>query len=203
MEGSFSTGRRSTGEIGRAATAAFGARSRVWPVSEPGGSGFRLYRSESDRKICGVAGGLAEVLDIDPTLVRLLWVLVVLVTSGVGLLAYLAMWAIVPVRSELPVKSGSEPERGGPAPSAAEPESEPSTAVESIAAPSPAAKKTTSGPVIAGVVLIVLGALFLLDNWVPLRFWSFFGDLMSMALRFWPLILIAVGAILLFSRLRR
>jgi phage shock protein PspC (stress-responsive transcriptional regulator) len=55
----------------------------------------RLYRSTSDRMVAGVCGGLAAYLDLDPTLVRILWVIVVLF-GGFGVLLYLIMWIIVP-----------------------------------------------------------------------------------------------------------
>ena len=59
----------------------------------------RLYRSESDRILGGVCGGIAEVYDLDPTLVRLITVL--LVFSGVSPLIYLIAWLIVPEESEI------------------------------------------------------------------------------------------------------
>lgn len=194
---------RSNGEVRPAAPVRSALLERARIVSDPGGSGFRLFRSEGDRKISGVAGGLAEALDIDPTLVRLLWVLVVLVTSGVGLLAYLAMWAIVPLRSEVLVSTGSEPSRADPEPASADSAPDASAGSEPAATRPAAARRPSNGPVIAGVALIVVGALFLLDNWVSLQFWSYVGDLVSLALRFWPVLLIAAGAMLVFSRLRR
>ena len=54
-----------------------------------------LTRSTTDRKISGVSGGLAEYLDIDPILVRVGFV-VTTFASGVGLLAYIALLALVP-----------------------------------------------------------------------------------------------------------
>ena len=54
----------------------------------------RLYRS-ADRKVAGVAGGLARHLDIDPTIVRVLFVVLVFF-GGAGLLLYGVMWLIVP-----------------------------------------------------------------------------------------------------------
>lgn len=62
----------------------------------------RLYRSRDEKIIGGVAGGLAEYLDIDVTLIRVLWVLVTLL-GGSGLLAYVIMWIIVPME---PVAAG-------------------------------------------------------------------------------------------------
>lgn len=60
----------------------------------------RLYRSEEDRILGGVCGGIAEVYDLDPTLVRLVTLLLVLGT-GAGLLVYLIAWLIMPTESEL------------------------------------------------------------------------------------------------------
>ncbi|MGH3117858.1 MAG: PspC domain-containing protein [Gaiellales bacterium] len=57
----------------------------------------RLTRSRTDRKIGGVCGGLANYLGMDPTLVRLLWVVLMLATIGVGLLAYVIFWIVVPL----------------------------------------------------------------------------------------------------------
>ncbi|GAB4249573.1 MAG: hypothetical protein Kow00129_10350 [Thermoleophilia bacterium] len=57
----------------------------------------RLYRSREDKIIAGVAGGLAEYLEVDATLVRVLWVLITLM-GGSGFLAYLILWIIVPAR---------------------------------------------------------------------------------------------------------
>jgi len=55
----------------------------------------KLYRSIDDRKIAGICGGLGEYFDIDPTIVRLLWVSMVL-AAGTGILAYILAWFIVP-----------------------------------------------------------------------------------------------------------
>ncbi len=56
----------------------------------------RIYRSRRERMAGGVAGGLAAYLGIDPTLVRLVFVLLTLACGGVGLLGYLILWIIVP-----------------------------------------------------------------------------------------------------------
>ena len=55
----------------------------------------RLYRSRVNRQIGGVCGGLAEFFDLDPTLVRVFFVLAALL-GGHGLLVYLALWLVVP-----------------------------------------------------------------------------------------------------------
>jgi phage shock protein PspC (stress-responsive transcriptional regulator) len=55
----------------------------------------RLYRSEKNRIIGGVCGGIGEYLDADPTLVRLIWVLGSLVW-GMGIILYILAWIIIP-----------------------------------------------------------------------------------------------------------
>lgn len=55
----------------------------------------KLYRSQTNRKIAGVCGGLGEYMNLDPTVVRLIWVLLVF-CAGTGLLAYLIAALIIP-----------------------------------------------------------------------------------------------------------
>jgi phage shock protein C len=55
----------------------------------------KLYRTKEDRKIAGVCGGLGEYFDIDPTIIRLLW-LALLFAAGSGILAYIVAWIIIP-----------------------------------------------------------------------------------------------------------
>ena len=58
----------------------------------------RLYRSSENKMIAGVCGGLAEFFGSDPSLVRLVFVLLALL-GGHGLLVYIILWIIVPYRS--------------------------------------------------------------------------------------------------------
>ena len=55
----------------------------------------KLYRSRSSRQVAGVCGGLAQYFNLDPTLIRILFV-VLAVLGGSGLVLYVAMWIIVP-----------------------------------------------------------------------------------------------------------
>jgi phage shock protein C len=55
----------------------------------------KLYRSEKDSMIAGVCGGIAEYFDVDPTLIRLLTVIFVLL-GGAGVVAYIIAWIIIP-----------------------------------------------------------------------------------------------------------
>ena len=54
----------------------------------------KLYRNTSNKMIAGVCSGLAEYINIDPTIVRLIWALIAL--SGAGVLAYLVAAIIIP-----------------------------------------------------------------------------------------------------------
>ena len=55
----------------------------------------RLYRSRSQRMISGVCGGLAQYFDMDPTIVRIIFVLLTF-ANGLGILAYIIMAIVIP-----------------------------------------------------------------------------------------------------------
>lgn len=55
----------------------------------------RLVRSTNDKKIAGVAAGLADYFDLDPTIIRVVWLLAFL-CAGAGLLAYIILWIALP-----------------------------------------------------------------------------------------------------------
>lgn len=55
----------------------------------------KLYKSKNDKKIDGVCAGIGEYLDVDPTLVRLIWAVAV-IFAGVGVLAYIVAALIIP-----------------------------------------------------------------------------------------------------------
>lgn len=59
----------------------------------------RLYRSEEERMIAGVCGGLAEYFDIDPVIVRLIFFILLLPGGFPGLLPYIILWIVVPPSS--------------------------------------------------------------------------------------------------------
>ena len=58
-------------------------------------SNKKLYRSDVDKKLCGVCGGIGDYFDIDSTIVRVLWVIFTLM-GGAGLLAYLICAIVIP-----------------------------------------------------------------------------------------------------------
>jgi phage shock protein C len=124
----------------------------------------RLYRSATDKYIGGVCGGLAEYFNVDPALVRIIFVLM-LFANGFGLLTYLIMWVAV---------------RRRPANAAV------------VAAG--AADHPSWGRYLPGALLILLGLFFLIQE-----NWRWF-DLDFYFERFWPLLLIGVGLLLVLYR---
>lgn len=56
----------------------------------------KLYRSDSDKMLCGVCGGIGEYFDLDPTLIRLIWA--VLGCTGSGIVAYIIAAIVIPRR---------------------------------------------------------------------------------------------------------
>lgn len=55
----------------------------------------RLYKSSTDKKVCGVCGGITSYFDVDPTVIRLIWVIFTL-AGGSGLIAYIIAAIIMP-----------------------------------------------------------------------------------------------------------
>jgi len=59
----------------------------------------RLYRSKKDKIIGGVCGGIGEYFNIDPVLIRILWLFFTFV-GGAGILAYIIAWVVIPLSQE-------------------------------------------------------------------------------------------------------
>ena len=59
----------------------------------------RLYKSEDNKVLFGVCGGIGEYLNVDPTLIRLVWLLCTMVSCGTGLVVYIAAALIIPEES--------------------------------------------------------------------------------------------------------
>jgi phage shock protein C len=57
----------------------------------------KLFLSDANKKIAGVCGGIGDYFEVDPTLVRLIWVVITLMTWGtVGIIGYIIAWAVIP-----------------------------------------------------------------------------------------------------------
>ena len=135
----------------------------------------RLYRSPTERRIAGICGGLAEYFNVDPVLMRVIFVLLLL--SGIGLPAYIILWLVLPVRKkeegtvEVITPDGQE-----------EVVSEPSKTEEST-------KVRKKHNLLGGIILIGLGAIFLAENFLPVYRLN----------KFWPLLLIIFGLAILWK----
>jgi phage shock protein PspC (stress-responsive transcriptional regulator) len=71
----------------------------------------RIYRSRKERVLAGVCGGIGVAADVDPSLVRLAWVLLTLFSMGAGILLYIAAWLIIPEEDQ---DAGAKPPDGSP-----------------------------------------------------------------------------------------
>jgi len=58
--------------------------------------GKKLLKSKNNKVIAGVCGGIGEYLGIDPTIIRLLWVVMIFLSFGAAILAYVIAWIIIP-----------------------------------------------------------------------------------------------------------
>lgn len=194
------------------------------PPTQPGPPGpparRRLTRSSHDRLWAGVAGGVAEYFDLDPSLVRLLFVLAAIVTWGAAVAVYIAAWIILPRDNRAVPTAGpdhwhdwseefhSETHRlaeearrvaddvrgrtGAPPPAAA-------AGVQASSEPDPwwqseryvERHRHPHHPRSAGVVLVTVGVLFLAAN-AGIFNWIEWRTI-------WPLVLIGLG-LMLFAR---
>ncbi|MEN6442427.1 MAG: PspC domain-containing protein [Methanoregula sp.] len=66
----------------------------------------RWYRSKKERILGGVCGGLGIYLDADPTVIRLAWVVLTCLSFGIGVVAYIVAWIIVPDEGNPPGETG-------------------------------------------------------------------------------------------------
>jgi phage shock protein PspC (stress-responsive transcriptional regulator) len=159
----------------------------------------RLYRSRDERVIFGVAGGVADWLDVDPSLVRIAFVLA-FVLGGLGLLLYIVMALVVP---EEPIMSASAPlDAGGAGGSGASgaPQDSPASLSRSehrearrAARQARRAERSGRGPVIFGAILVLIGAWLLLRQYLPFLRDDFLG----------PAILVLIGVALIAGALGR
>jgi len=138
--------------------------------------GKRLYRSRSNRIIAGVCGGLADYLNVDATLVRVVTALVTLF-GGSGILAYIILWIVVP---------------GAPGDASRTKEKEQKS--EDISESNPNHEERilsgTGGQWLVGTLMVVVGVMLLLNNLLPALELT----------RLWPLAIIIFGVWLLMKQ---
>jgi phage shock protein C len=150
----------------------------------------RLERSRTNRVISGVCGGIAEYLDVDATFVRVVMVILAF-PFGIGVLLYFLLLFLMPNPGEpAPFVRPPDGAAGDGAPG--------DTATTTVIAPAPRPtdpndmERRRNG---LGILLVAVGALFLLGNLGAFRFieWRVI----------WPLIFIAIGVYLIAQRSRR
>jgi phage shock protein PspC (stress-responsive transcriptional regulator) len=148
----------------------------------------RWVRSQTNRVIGGVAAGLADYLNADPALVRIAWALLVVVTGGLAFVAYLVAWVVVPETPDAPYAAGPSSTPEGTAGAVV-------TATPAAGAPptKPAADGDNRAGMILGIGLVLVGAWFLVREYLPDIDWSLL----------WPIVLIAVGIVILVGVSRR
>ena len=142
----------------------------------------RLYRSDTESVIGGVAGGVADYLDADPAIVRVVWALLALITGCVFLIIYIVMWIVVPYG----------PESGEAAPGDS-PAADGAPATWNAQPGRRARRRSGGGSWLFGLVLVVLGVYFLAREYLP----EIHVD------RLWPLGLVLIGLFLLIGAVRR
>jgi phage shock protein C len=157
----------------------------------------RLYRSRSERMIWGVCGGLANYFGIDPVIIRIIFVLLIF-ANGLGILAYIVLALIVPTESSKVSEPGDVVKEN-----VAEMKETASslgreirsTLAKEEGASEEAAKAHHRGLNILGIILIVVGILFLLSSF-DLFWWFHWGYL-------WAFVLVAIGLLIIFSARRK
>ncbi len=142
--------------------------------------------------IAGVSGGIAEYFDIDSTLVRLLTVLIVLI-GGAGIFAYIIAWIIVPKNpNQISDEAFEEREnikekvkKGA------------KNVIEEVKvhfeSEEPSYKSEKNRRILGGIIVISVGLIFLLNSLFPWIGWN----------KLWPVILIAVGIIIMIQAFKK
>ncbi len=135
-----------------------------------------LRRSQNNKKIAGVCGGIAEKLEVDPVMVRVVFVLMFLFGGG-GLLAYLILWFILP--EEPWIQASAVPAEGV--------EREAEVTDNQFEAEPPVVERNSKKSFQLGLILIIAGLFFLAAAFIP-------G---IEPYDIWPVVLIAVGVYLI------
>lgn len=141
-----------------------------------------LYRSTNQQVIGGVAAGIADNMNTDPTIIRILFIVLALFGGG-GVLIYVIMWIALPADYTTPYNQplnldNMEKENM---------KQEPNGSFDQNKHPWDSPKN--DGSLIAGLILITLGLIFLADRFLPR---IDFGDL-------WPIILLVAGIVMIKS----
>ena len=148
----------------------------------------KLARSQTDKMLAGVCGGLAAYLGLEAIWVRLFFVLVTVVPNGFGVLLYIILWIIMPEagREDLPADQRIQANAQDMAGRAQEFAKDVEQTVRAL--------PNRQAGILIGGALIAFGIVFLLNN-LNLVWWLRFDQ-------WWPLLLVVGGVALLISRMR-
>jgi len=159
----------------------------------------KLYRDEYHKVIGGVCAGLAEYFDMDPTIVRLLFAFAFFV-GGVGFIPYIVLWIVLPKKGYPYNNFGNPtvdytvpPQRPGATYTPPFEQSNPFASGPYAADPVTGVppKQRSNAGIIIGVVLIMIGAGILIDNYDLIPDFDFE--------RLWPVVLVVIGLVLIVS----
>ena len=161
----------------------------------------RLYRSRDERIIGGVAGGMAENLDLDPTIVRIGWVVLALVAPITPLVYFVLMFVIpeepeagtAPAISDVDASNASQALSTAAIAATSRSDRESRRDARRAARAPRRGRGDRSAGLIFGVLLIVVGAWFLVRPYIP-RF-----DINV----YWPYVVIGLGVVLILAASRR
>jgi len=148
----------------------------------------KLYRSKKDCVIGGVCGGIAEYFDIDPTLVRLLAILIFFF-GGSGIIAYIIGWIIIPQNPNGNTEDNSENKEEIKRKIKKETDKANKKVEENLPEEGPKDKSEKNRNIILGVILIIAGLVFMTGTLFPWITWIAWGT-------FWPVIIIVVGLLI-------
>lgn len=156
----------------------------------------RLVRDKKNGVIGGVAAGFGRYLDVDPVLVRVAFVLLAF-ANGLGILAYLVSWVLIPRGPEAEAAPGVppvQPAEQAPSAAMAEVMGQASQFAAEIRQAAPGVENVQAG---VGALLILIGAVILADNLGWLR-WPYWANVETL----WPIALVGLGAGLMLKSRR-
>jgi len=172
----------------------------------------RLFRNEHEKVIAGVSSGIAEYMEVDVTIIRLLFVLSTIFLVGTGILVYIIMWIVVPPNNDPTARfskfNDAFRNQNNPFQSP-NPFGNPKSTTENTKSYQnwtsstvkdenfdswkqtgnfkPYQKNNETGRTVAGLFLLVIGMYFLMDEFGMVPFWFQITKL-------WPLVFVAIGA---------
>lgn len=179
----------------------------------------KLHRNEHDKVIAGVASGLAEYMQMDLTVVRLLFVLTTIFIPTSGLLVYIILWIVAPINNDMSAKYNQfndyfkKNQPHNPMFNSTNAFNNPVNAgdqtkwntenagagFENLNDPVKFKKSNDAGRTIGGLILLFLGVYFLLRQFDLIPYWFNIFKIYKL----WPVAIIAVGIALIFKNQRK